>query len=121
MSDLVRFTLADGSEVLFETAEGDLVSRHSGEPSVEEGGPLAAKLSQAAATADAVARTLRSRLSPDELSVELGFKISGEVNWFFAKNAAEGNIKVTLKWAGTAAPGLGPRGAVGDNTEADDE
>jgi hypothetical protein len=44
---------------------------------------------------------LRSRLAPDEVDLEFGLKVSGEVNWwFFAKSQGEGTIKVTLKWAG---------------------
>jgi hypothetical protein len=32
MSEFVRFTLDDGSEVLFESAESDLVALHGGPP-----------------------------------------------------------------------------------------
>ena len=47
-----------------------------------------------------MAGSLRSRLAPDEVALEFGLKVSGEVNWwFFAKNQAEGTIKVTLKLA----------------------
>ncbi len=48
--------------------------------------------------------SLRSRLVPDEVSLEFGLKVSGGVNWFFAKAQGEGTIKVTVKWAGNAAP-----------------
>jgi hypothetical protein len=55
---------------------------------------------------------LRARLVPDEVSLEFGLKVSGSVNWFFAKAQGEGTIKVTLTWAGTSAlatpPGAGP-------------
>jgi hypothetical protein len=38
-------------------------------------------------------------LRPEEITLEFGLKVSGEVNWwFFAKNQAEGTIKVTVKW-----------------------
>jgi hypothetical protein len=40
----VRFTLDDGSEVLFESAESDLVALHSGPPDVRDGGKLTARL-----------------------------------------------------------------------------
>ncbi len=37
---------------------------------------------------------------PDQVSLEFGLKVSGEVNWwFFAKSQAEGTIRVTLTWA----------------------
>ncbi len=86
MAEFVRFTLDDGSEVLFESAESDLVALHGGPPDLREGGRLA------------------ERLAPDEVSLEFGLNVSDEVNWwFFAKAQDEGTIKVTLKWAGNAA------------------
>ncbi len=55
---------------------------------------------------------MRSRLIPDEVSLESGLKVSGGANWFFAKAQGEGTIKVTVKWAGNSAsatpPGTGP-------------
>ena len=45
MADFVRFTLDDGSEVLFESAESDLVALHGGgQPEVREGGKLTERL-----------------------------------------------------------------------------
>ena len=98
MSDFVEFKLDDGTPVLFETAESDLVRRHATDTEATEGGALGAKLAGAAATAEAVSQTLRQRLSPDELTLELGLKVSGQANWFVAKAATEGTVKVTLKW-----------------------
>lgn len=99
MSEFVRFTLDDGSEVVFESAESNLVELRGGQPEVSEGGPLQTRLESVAAAAEQVAGSLRSRLQPDEVSLEFGLKVSGEVNWwFFAKNQAEGSIKVTLTW-----------------------
>ena len=64
-----------------------------------------------AEAAEEVPGSLRSRLGPDEVSLEFGLKVSGSVNWFFAKAQGEGTIKVTLTWAGTSAlatpPGAG--------------
>ncbi len=103
MAEFVRFTLDDGSEVLFESAESDLVALHGGgPPEVCDGGKLAARLQGVAEAAEEVAGSLRSRLVPDEVSLEFGLKVSGGVNWFFAKAQGEGTIKVTLKWAGNA-------------------
>jgi Trypsin-co-occurring domain 1 len=99
MAEFVRYTLEDGSEVVFESAESDLVQLHGGEPDVVEGGELQTRLAGVAAAAEQVAGSLRSRLAPEEIALEFGLKVSGEVNWwFFAKNQAEGTIKVTLKW-----------------------
>ena len=61
------------------------------------------RLQGVAEAAEQVAGSLRSRLAPDEVSLEFGLKVSGEVNWFFAKAHSGGTIKVILKWAGNAA------------------
>jgi hypothetical protein len=110
MAEFVRFTLDDGSEVLFESAESDLVALHGGAPEVRDGGKLTARLQGVAEAAEEVAGSLRSRLVPDEVSLEFGLKVSGGVNWFFAKAQGEGTIKVTVKWAGNpaGAPPPGP-------------
>jgi len=108
VAEFVRFTLDDGSEVLFESAESDLVALHGGAPEVRDGGKLTARLQGVAEAAEEVAGSLRARLVPDEVSLEFGLKVSGGVNWFFAKAQGEGTIKVTLKWAGNAAPATPP-------------
>jgi Trypsin-co-occurring domain 1 len=103
MAEFVQFTLSDGSQVLFEAAEADLVSLHGGQAEVRQGGRLTDRLQAVAEAAEEVAGELRSRLGPREMSLEFGLNVSGEMNWwFFAKAQAEGTIKVTLKWAGTA-------------------
>ena len=105
VAEFVRFTLDNGSQVLFESAESDLVALHGGgEPDVREGGRLTAQLQGVAEAAEEVAGSLRARLVPDEVSLEFGLKVSGGVNWFFAKAQGEGTIKVTLRWAGNPAP-----------------
>ena len=109
MAEFVRFTLDDGSQVLFESAESDLVSLHGGgQPDVRDGGRLTARLQAVAEAAEEVAGSLRSRLIPDEVSLEFGLQVSGGMNWFFAKAQTQGTIKVTLKWAGNAAPAIPP-------------
>jgi len=109
MAEFVRFTLDDGSEVLFESAGSDLVALHGGAPEVRDGGKLTARLQGVAEAAEEVAGSLRARLVPDEVSLEFGLKVSGGVNWFFAKAQGEGTIKVTLTWAGNSAPATPPR------------
>ncbi len=109
VAEFVRFTLDDGSKVLFESAESDLVALHGdGAPEVRDGGKLTARLQEVAEAAEEIAESLRSRLVPDEVSLEFGLKVSGGVNWFFAKAQGEGTIKVTLKWAGNPAPATPP-------------
>ena len=95
MAEFVRFTLDDGSQVLFESAESDLVAlRGGGPPEVRDGGKLTARLQAVAEAAEEVAGSLRSRLVPDEVSLEFGLKVSGGVNWFFAK--AQGDAMYNL-------------------------
>jgi Trypsin-co-occurring domain 1 len=116
MSEFVRFTLDDGSEVMFESAESDLVALRGGPPGIRDGGGLTERLHAVAEAAEQIAGSLRSRLAPDEVNLEFGLKVSGEVNWwFFAKSQGEGAIRVTLKWAGiqvtnasAAPPEAGP-------------
>jgi len=99
VADLVEYELDDGSTVLFESAEASLVSLRGGDPDVKEGGRLADRLSGIAKTAGQVAAAMRESVGPDELALELGVKVAGEVNaWFFAKQQAEATIKVTLTW-----------------------
>jgi hypothetical protein len=108
MGEFVRFTLDDGSQVLFESAESDLVALHGGPPDVFDGGKLTARLQAVAEAAEEVAGSLRARLVPDEVSLEFGLQVSGGVNWFFAKAQGEGTIKVTVKWAGNSASATPP-------------
>ena len=108
MAEFVRFTLDDGSEVLFESAESDLVALHGGPPDVLEGGKLTARLQEVAEAAEEIAGSLRARLVPDEVSLEFGLQVSGGVNWFFAKAQGQGSIKVTVKWAGNPASATPP-------------
>jgi Trypsin-co-occurring domain 1 len=106
VAEFVRYTLDDGTEVVFESAESELVRLHGGEPDVREGGRLSERLRGVAEAAEQVAGELRSRLGPEEISLEFGLKVAGEINWwFFAKAQSEGTIKVTLKWAGNRAGG----------------
>jgi Trypsin-co-occurring domain 1 len=108
VAEFVRFTLDDGSEVLFESAESDLVALRGGPPEVRDGGKLTARLQGVAEAAEEVAGSLRARLVPDEVSLEFGLKVSGGVNWFFAKAQGEGTIKVSLTWAANPAPATPP-------------
>jgi hypothetical protein len=114
VAEFVRFTLDDGSQVLFESAESALVALHrGGPPEVRDGGKLTARLQAVAEAAEEVAGSLRSRLVPDEVSLEFGLQVSGGLNWFFAKAQSEGTIKVTLKWAGNPAQATPPETGLG--------
>jgi hypothetical protein len=99
MADFVKYELEDGSEVFFETAEASLVSERGGTADIVDAGKLGDRLGDIAAAADEVSKGLRERLAPEELELEFGVKISGEVGWwFFAKASGEAAINVTLRW-----------------------
>ena len=99
VADFVKYQLADGSEVFFETAEASLVSQRGGTADVVDAGKLGDRLGHIAAAADEVSKGLRERLAPEEIELEFGVKISGEVGWwFFAKASGEASINVTLRW-----------------------
>jgi Trypsin-co-occurring domain 1 len=99
MADFVRYELADGSKVFFESAEGSLVSLRGGSADVLDAGRLGDRLRPIAAAADEVSRGLRERLAPEEIELEFGVKVSGEVNWwFFAKTNGEASMNVKLTW-----------------------
>jgi|HubBroStandDraft_6_1064221.scaffolds.fasta_scaffold449562_2 hypothetical protein len=98
MADFVKYELDDHSEVLFESAEASLVSLRGGPADVVDAGKLGDRLSSIAAAAEQVSNGLRERLKPEEIALEFGVKVSGEVGWFFAKASGEASINVTLTW-----------------------
>lgn len=112
MSDFVRYELEDGSEVYFESAEGSLVSLRSGSPDVVDAGRLGDRLQHIAAAAAEVSKGLRERLAPEEIELDFGVKVSGEVNWwFFAKANGEASMNVKLTWRRTTQEAPAPSGS----------
>ena len=97
VADFLRVTL-DGTEVLIQSAESDLVRLHGGEPEVRTVEAAGEQLQTIAVVAERVATKLREKLAPDELQLEVGVGLSGEVGWFFAKSHAEATLNVTLTW-----------------------
>jgi hypothetical protein len=111
MADFVKYQLDDDSEVFFESAEASLVSLRGGDADVVDAGKLGDRLSQIAAAAEQVSKGLRERLAPEEIELEFGVKISGEVGWwFFAKASGEAAINVTLTWRNPAEVPSGSSG-----------
>jgi hypothetical protein len=100
VAELIRYTLDDGSEVAFEAAESNFVTLRGGaELDIKNGGQLSAPLTGVGHAAEQIANELRSRLCPDEVTLEFGLKVSGSMNlWFFARAQSEGTINVTLRW-----------------------
>lgn len=98
VADFLRVELPDGSVVLFEAPESDLVSMHGGRPEVEEVNAELGRLEGVARGAASLAQRMREAVEPDEISLEVSLGLSGEVGWFFAKTSANGAVKMTLKW-----------------------
>jgi Trypsin-co-occurring domain 1 len=99
VADFVKYELDDGSEVFFESAEASLVSLRGGPAEIVDAGKLGNRLNHIAAAAEEVSKGLRERLAPEEIELEFGVKVSGEVGWwFFAKASGEATINVTLRW-----------------------
>lgn len=98
MPDFVRLTLDDGSQVLFQSAQGDLVALHRGAPDVESADDAVGRLETIAKAAQQMCASLRSQMAPDEVQLEIGVGLSAELGWFFAKTTADGSLKVTLTW-----------------------
>jgi hypothetical protein len=100
VADFVKVVLDDGTEVVFQSAEGDLVKPHGGRPVVERYEAAMDDLSAMAHAARRVARSFAEKLKPDELALEIGVGLSGEVGWFFAKSELEATLKLTVTWKG---------------------
>ena len=98
MAQFLSVTLDDGTSVLYETEEAGLVEKRGGKPGVKEVDPQLSKLESIAHQAGTLCSTLRQRMSPDEISLELGATLSGEVGWFIAKSSLEGSVKITVAW-----------------------
>ncbi len=95
----MRYSLEDGSEIVFETAEHSLVSQRGGQPQMIDGGELEQRVAPIAQAAEVLSRSLREKLGPDEVELNLGIKVSGKMNWWFiASTAGEAAITVTLRW-----------------------
>ena len=98
MSDFVEMDLGDGSQVLFQTAESALVRDHGGAPDVEKAEDAMDRLQAIAMAANKVCKSFREKVGPDELTMEIGIGLSGEVGWFFAKSGIDASMKVTITW-----------------------
>ena len=100
MVRLVEFPLEDGGTVLVEVAAaadegptragvGDVIKKAS------------ATFEQSLAVLEPVGRALVQRLrglSPQEVSVEFGVKLTGEQGLIIARGSAEGSFTVKLTW-----------------------
>jgi Trypsin-co-occurring domain 1 len=66
------------------------------------------RVQEAVAPAIEAAKTVLDKVkevSPDQVELRFGVKVSGGANWFVAKTAGEGNFEITLAWDRRAASG----------------
>lgn len=94
MATQVSYTLDNGTIVKFETDPVDQWQQVSPDKVISGIREAIEPLVEGAA---AISDRLRS-LSPDEITVKFGVKVSGTANWVVAKAATEGNFEVALKW-----------------------
>jgi hypothetical protein len=97
VADFAEIELEDGTTVLFQTAESTFVENHGG-AQVEKMTVSLHRVGAIASAAGQVCKDFRDNLKPDELEMEIGVGLSGEVGWFFAKSELDASIKVKLLW-----------------------
>jgi hypothetical protein len=101
MSQVVRYSVDDGTTVLFEVEPPEGFEQASAERVV-------GRVREAIGPAIEAAREVLDRVKehgPREVEVKFGIKVSGTMNWMVAKAATEGNFEVTLKWQPGGEPG----------------
>jgi hypothetical protein len=89
----IEIPFADGTVVRFETDD----QRADGPVGLAVVEPER-QLQDLAEGLHKVAEPLRSRLAPDEITIEAGVTFSAQAGVLFAKTAVEGNITVSLTW-----------------------
>jgi hypothetical protein len=101
MSELVEFRLPDGSSVVVEMEEEQAglvpAGRQAGEIAREAAQTFEEALASILPATKIVTDELR-KLSPNELGVELGIKLTAEAGAVIAKAGGEATFKVTLRW-----------------------
>lgn len=102
MKTAERFVLDDGKTVWIEVEEP---KAHGYEPvsrrKAEEERQFKKALDRIKPAADDLLATLRGLTTgPDEIEVEFGIKISGELGALIASTSTEANFKIMLRWTG---------------------
>ncbi|GAA1041071.1 CU044_2847 family protein [Virgisporangium ochraceum] len=101
MTEVVRYTVDDGSVVQFEVDPPAGFDRASTDRVL---GRIRSAVDPTLVAAREVLEQAKT-LVPDEVEVKFGIKVSGKANWLIAKAATEGNFEVTLRWQpGTGRP-----------------
>ncbi|POX52435.1 CU044_2847 family protein [Streptomyces sp. Ru72] len=106
MSELVRFPLQDGGEVLVEARENEpgLVGASRADGVVATGVTTFDRaLDGVRGAADAALRSFRGLAQrPDEVQIQFGVRLTAEAGAVIAKTGMEGQLQVTITWSRTA-------------------
>ncbi len=103
-TDLTRFKLEDGTEVVFEnnlSADGgeELTGRGDDEGDIPEARErFDVLVKRIRPVAQTVLEALKELNTPREITLEFGVKLGGKAGIVFASAVSECNFKVGLKW-----------------------
>lgn len=103
-SRVVTYTVDDGTEVRFEIEPTEGFAPAGVD---EVAGRVRGAVEPAVLAARAVLERVRD-LSPQQVQVSFGIKVTGTANWLVAKAATEGNFQVTLSWTAGRPPAPEP-------------
>lgn len=102
MRQLIQFALEDGSPVYVEVEAAEeksqRVSRQLEKGIVQAEQSFKVALEHVKPAAETVLNTFREMNTPDEINLEFGIKLSGEVGAIFASAKSEATFRVSLKW-----------------------
>lgn len=103
MKQLVEFALDDGTTVLVEVdepeSEGIVRAGRAGEIVEKVQYTFSEALDKVKPAAETIINKLRNLdVTPDEIQVEFGIKLSAEAGAFFASASTEANFAITLSW-----------------------
>ena len=104
MNRLIEFELENGTQILVEVPEGTArgvraASNATGGVAGKAMQTFEKALSALAPVSDAIlVNLLKIATRPSEISVEIGFKLSGKGNLILAAAGDEASFKATLKW-----------------------
>ena len=104
---LVRYELAGGGSIVVEEAVEDRGGLVGASDVIAAAGQ---RFEDALATIRPAIAAVMAQVEalveePDEVALELGFSLSGEVGAVLAKTAGEGSLKLSLKWQPRAGSG----------------
>jgi NTP-dependent ternary system trypsin peptidase co-occuring protein len=104
MAYLVEFPTAGGETIVVEMDDDQLAgfapaAVNPGEVALVAAGSLEAAVDRLLPALRSIGERMKA-LTPDELTVALGVKLTAEAGVVVAKAAGEANFTVTLKWCG---------------------